>query len=68
MLALLNVVSLFSFMLWLALLAWARTGRRDHPVIARYLGTPVDYRRAQFAALAIVAATFGTFAWSFAVA
>lgn len=68
MLALLNIVSLFSFVLWIALFTWARTRRRDHPIIARYLGTPADYRRSQLAALTVVAATFGTLAWSFAIA
>jgi len=40
LLAALNVVSLFSFALWIGLMAWAATGRSDHPMIQKFVGNP----------------------------
>jgi hypothetical protein len=45
LLAALNVLSLFSFALWIALLGWARAGHSDHPMIRRFVGSPHDRRR-----------------------
>jgi hypothetical protein len=33
-------VSLFSFALWIGLMAWAATGRSDHPMIQKFVGNP----------------------------
>jgi hypothetical protein len=45
LLAALNILSLFSFALWIALMAWARAGHSDHPLIRRFVGAPQDRRR-----------------------
>lgn len=45
LLAALNILSLFSFALWIALMAWARAGHSEHPLIRRFVGAPQDRRR-----------------------
>lgn len=40
LLALLNVISLFSFALWIALMVWAVGGQRNDSVIGRFMGNP----------------------------
>jgi uncharacterized membrane protein len=40
LIAVLNVLSLFSFALWLALMAWVVNGERDDTVIARFINNP----------------------------
>ncbi len=64
LLAVLNVVSLFSFALWIALMAWAATGRTDHPMIRRFVGTPQKRARLVGSVSALVVAGFAGTAWS----
>nr|WP_310524394.1 superinfection immunity protein [Polymorphobacter sp.] len=56
----LNIVSLFSFVLWLALMAWALGGRRSDSRISRFLADKT--RRAVFVlgTLGFVAISFGS--------
>lgn len=56
LLAALNVLSLFSFALWIGLLAWARAGHSDHPMIRRFVGSPRDRRRLVGSVLALTLA------------
>jgi hypothetical protein len=56
LLAALNVLSLFSFALWIGLLAWARAGHSDHPIIRRFVGSPKDRRRLVGSVLALMLA------------
>jgi uncharacterized membrane protein len=58
LLAVLNVVSLFSFALWIALMAWAATGRNDHPMIQRFVGTPQKRKRLVASVVGLVLAGF----------
>lgn len=58
LLAVLNVVSLFSFALWIALMAWAATGSNDHPMIQRFVGTPQKRKRLVASVAALVAVGF----------
>jgi hypothetical protein len=53
LLAALNILSLFSFALWIALMAWARAGHSNHPMIRRFVGSPRDRRRL-FASVAML--------------
>jgi uncharacterized membrane protein len=54
LLAVLNVVSLFSFALWIALMAWAATGSNDHPMIQRFVGTPQRRKRLVASVISLV--------------
>jgi membrane protease YdiL (CAAX protease family) len=51
----LNILSLFSFLLWFALMVWAIGGKRDDSVINRFVGKAENRGRL----IAIVAALFG---------
>ncbi|WP_164155817.1 superinfection immunity protein [Sandarakinorhabdus rubra] len=53
LLAALNILSLFSFALWVALMAWARAGDSSHPLIRRFVGSAQDRRRL-FASVALL--------------
>jgi uncharacterized membrane protein len=66
LLAALNVVSLFSFALWIALMAWATAGRNDHPLIQRFVGTPQRRARLFMSVAALVMAGFAGTVWSVA--
>jgi uncharacterized membrane protein len=58
LLAVLNVVSLFSFALWIALMAWAATGSNDHPMIQRFVGTPQRRKRLVASVVGLVVVGF----------
>ena len=64
LLAALNVISLFSFALWIALMAWAISGTSSHPVIQRFVGSPQSRRRLLASVSALVVAGFATTALS----
>lgn len=64
LLAALNVVSLFSFALWIALMAWAASGTSSHPLIQRFVGSPQRRRRLIASVSALVLAGFATTAFS----
>lgn len=64
LLAALNVVSLFSFALWIALMAWAASGTSSHPIIQRFVGSPQRRRRLVASVSALVLAGFATTAYS----
>ena len=64
LLAALNVVSLFSFALWVALMAWAASGTSTHPLIQRFVGSPQRRRRLVASVSALVLAGFATTAYS----
>ena len=68
LLAVLNVVSLFSFALWIALMAWAATGTNDHPMIQRFVGTPQKGKRLVASVVVLVMAGFAGTAASLALA
>lgn len=60
MLAMLNVVSLFSFALWIALIVWAVGGKRDDSVINRFVANPRNRRLVQLGVAGFVAFSFGS--------
>lgn len=57
--SLLNLLSLFSFALWLALFVWAVGGRRDDSAINRFMADPRGMRLVTFSAAAVAAFSFG---------
>jgi hypothetical protein len=59
MIAMLNVVSLFSFALWLALIVWAIGGKRDDSVINRFVANPQNRRLVHLGVAGFVAFSFG---------
>ncbi|MEI6485726.1 MAG: superinfection immunity protein [Sphingomonadales bacterium] len=60
LLAVLNIVSLFSFALWIALMAWAASGTSSHPVVMRFVGSPQQRRRLVASVLTLVVAGVAT--------
>lgn len=64
LLAALNVVSLCSFALWIALMAWAVSGNSSHPLVQRFVGSPQRRRRLIASVSALVLAGFATTAIS----
>jgi hypothetical protein len=64
LLAALNVISLFSFALWIALMARAASGTSSHPMIQRFVGSPQRRRRLVASVSALVLAGFATTAVS----
>jgi ABC-type uncharacterized transport system permease subunit len=67
LLATINVMALFSFALWIALMGWAVAGKSDHPLIARFVGSPRQRRRLVASVLALVMAGSAGTAWALAV-
>ena len=59
LLAGLNILSLFSFALWLALMAWAIGGRRPDSIIGRWMGDPRLRRLLVIGAMATAAFSLG---------
>jgi uncharacterized membrane protein len=59
-LAMLNILSLFSFALWLALMVWAVGGQRDDSTINRFMGNRQHRRWIQLGAAGIAAFSFGS--------
>lgn len=55
----LNLLSLFSFALWLALMAWAVGGQRPDTMIGRWMGDPRLRRLVVVGALGTAAFSFG---------
>ncbi len=49
----LNVLSILSFLLWLALMAWVVGGKRDDSVIGKFVGQP-GQRQKLFALVAVL--------------
>ena len=49
----LNILSVFSFLLWFALLVWAVGGQRDDSIINRFVGR-VENRNRLFAVVAVL--------------
>jgi hypothetical protein len=66
LLATLNVISLFSFALWVALMGWAVAGHSNHPIIQRFVGSPRNRRRLVASAFALVMAGSAGTAWALA--
>lgn len=64
LLAALNVISLFSFALWIALMAWAASGSSSHPLVERFVGSPQRRRRLIASVSALVLVGFATTAVS----
>jgi hypothetical protein len=52
----LNILSILSFLLWMALIAWAAGGARNDSVIARFVGKPGQRQRLVAAVLILVGA------------
>ena len=59
LLASLNIVSLFSFVLWLALMGWAMGGRKADSRISRFLADPMRRRLFITGVLGFAAMSFG---------
>lgn len=59
-LALLNILSLFSFALWVALMVWAVGGKRDDGIINRFMGDARNRRWVTLGAAGIAAFSFGS--------
>lgn len=57
--AFLSIASLFSFALWIALMAWAAGGARNDSVIARFMGNPRTRRLVQLGVAGFAAFSFG---------
>jgi len=64
LLASLNVMALFSFILWIALMGWAIAGSSEHPIIRRFVGSPRQRRRLVASAVALVMAGSAGTAWA----
>lgn len=64
LLAALNVVSLFSFALWIALMAWAASGQSSHPMIRRLVGSPQRRFRLIASVVALVGTSIASTAWA----
>lgn len=64
LLASLNVLSLLSFLLWVALFVWAVGGKRDDGVISRFVGNPANRRRLGVAVAALVGIGVATTAYA----
>ena len=64
LLAALNVLSLFSFALWIGLMAWARAGHSDHPMIRRFVGSAQDRRRLVVSVFMLTLAGSAGTAWA----
>jgi uncharacterized membrane protein len=60
LLASLNIVSLFSFALWIGLMAWAMGGRRTDSKWSRFLADPQKRRMFIGGVLAFVTVSFGS--------
>lgn len=60
LLASLNIVSLFSFVLWIALMAWAMGGRSADSRMTRFLADRQKRRLFVGGVLAFVAVSFGS--------
>ena len=60
LLASLNIVSLFSFVLWLALLAWSMGGKRADSRMARFLADPQRRRLFIGGVLTFTLVSFGS--------
>ena len=58
--SLLNVISLFSFALWLALMYWVVRGKRNDEVINRFLGTGNNRKIIQLSVAGLLAFSFGS--------
>jgi hypothetical protein len=61
----LNVLSIFSFLLWMALIAWAAGGARDDSVIAKFVGEPG--RRQKLVGLVVVLVGLGLASTAYAL-
>lgn len=59
-----NILSLFSFLLWFALFAWAAGGARDDSVIARFVGQPGQRQRLVALVVVLVGAGVATTAYA----
>ena len=58
--AMLSVISLFSFALWVALMVWAVRGTRDDDVINRFLGKGYNRQIVQFGVAGVLAFGMGS--------
>ncbi len=67
LLASLNVASLLSLLLWLALLAWAVGGKRDDSVIGRFAGDPANRRRLLIGAATLIGLGVASTAYALAL-
>jgi hypothetical protein len=64
----LNVLSLFSIVLWVALMVWAAGGKRDDSVINRFIGSRQNRRILVLGAVAVVAIGVGSTLYSLNIA
>ncbi len=60
LLGLLNVLSLFSFALWIALMVWAVGGQRNDSVIGRFMGNPRSRELVKLGVASVMAFGFGS--------
>jgi hypothetical protein len=60
----LNILSLLSFLLWLALLVWAIGGKRDDSVINRFVGNAENRGRMIAIVVGLVGIGIGTTAYA----
>lgn len=68
LLAWLNIVSLFSFILWIALMVWAAGGKRDDSVINRFVGNRQNRRFLAMGTVGLVAFGVGSTLYGFNLA
>jgi riboflavin transporter FmnP len=61
----LNILSILSFLLWVALIAWAAGGARDDSVIAKFVGAPGQ--RQKLVALVVVLVGAGVASTAYAL-
>lgn len=60
----LNILSLFSFVLWMALVAWAVGGARNDSVINKFVGNAENRGRLVAIVVALVSVGIATTAWA----
>ena len=65
LIAQLNVLSILSFLLWLALMAWVVGGKRDDSVISKFVGQPGQ--RQKLVALVVVLVGAGVASTAYAL-
>jgi uncharacterized membrane protein YwzB len=63
----LNILSIFSFLLWMALIAWAAGGARDDSVIAKFVGKPGQRQKLVALVVVLVGAGVATTAYAFSL-
>lgn len=60
----LNILSILSFLLWLALMAWVVGGKRDDSVISKFVGQPGQRQKLVALVVVLVGAGVATTAYA----